>query len=230
MRAAAVIVLGVIGLAACGGSSPPAKSEADTSSLEGQGSKDKDKDTSDDSSSGSSASSSSASSPSTSAPAAASAPAASAAPAADSSAPPAAFHPAPSVTGTIDGKAFTPKVAQVLSPMKKDGRIQLVLTEASDCPSGGDKGDHATLTMLVPWSDGYKVDLASLKLGGKKGAAEIALSHGKTVSSTFKPSGTVTVVSAPMDKTSTGKLKVDLQSGDYMLAGTLDIEMCAAPK
>jgi hypothetical protein len=231
MRAAAVIVLGVIGLAACGGSSPPpAKSEADTSSLEGSSSS-KEKDTSDDSS-GSSASSSSPSAPSsaTPAPAPASAPAASAAPAADSSAPAAAFHPAPSVTGTIDGKAFTPKVAQVLSPMKKDGRIQLTLTEASDCPSGGDKGDHATLTMLVPWSDGYKVDLASLKLGGKKGPGEIALSHGKSVSATFKPSGTVTVVSAPMDKTSTGKLKVDLQSGDYMLAGTLDIEMCAAPK
>jgi hypothetical protein len=227
MRAAAVIVLGVIGLAACGGSSPPAKSEADTTSLEGSGaSKDKDKDTSDDSSSASS----SASSAATSAPAAAPPPAASAAPAADSAAPAAAFHPAPSVTGTIDGKPFTPKVAQVTAPMKKDGRIQLTLTEAADCPAGADKGDHTTLTLLVPWSDGYKVDLSALKLGGKKGGSEIALSHGKKDSTTFKPSGTVTVVSAPMDKTGTGKLKIDLQSGDYMLAGTIDIEMCVSPK
>ena len=40
----------------------------------------------------------------------------------------------------------------------------------------------------------------------------------------------MTVVSAPMDKGGKGKLKIDLQSGDYMLAGDLDIEMCAAAK
>jgi hypothetical protein len=116
--------------------------------------------------------------------------------------------------------------------MKKDGRILLSLTEATDCPAAGDaKSDHAALTLVVPWSDGYKVDLAALKLSGKKGAGEIGFRHSKKEpSATFKPSGTVTVVSAPTDKSATGKLKIDLQSGDYMLAGTLDVELCVAPK
>jgi hypothetical protein len=224
MRAAAVIVLGVIGLAACGGSPPPPPEApaADTSSLE----------------TGSGSDKSSKSSTDEAAPAASSAPAAapvaSSAPAAatGTDAPAAAFHPAPSATGTIDGKPFSPKVAQVIGPMKKDGRILLSLTEASECPAPGDaKTDHASMTLVVPWSDGYKVDVSALKLEGKKGAGEIGFRHGKKdLSTTFKPSGTVTVVSAPMDKGATGKLKIDLQSGDYMLAGTVDVELCVSPK
>ena len=221
MRAAAVIVLGVIGLAACGGSPPPPAEApaADTSSLEAKSASSKE--STDDT----------ASSAASSAPAAAPAPVASAAPTADTAAPAAAFHPGPSATGTIDGKPFSPKVAQVIGPMKKDGRITLSLTEATDCPGAGDKGDHASMLLVVPWSDGYKVDVSALKLAGKKGPAEIGFSRSKKdVSATFKPSGTVTVVSAPMDKGATGKLKIDLQSGDYMLAGTVDVEMCVAPK
>jgi hypothetical protein len=212
-------------LFACGGSTtpPPQTPSPDTSSLEASGSSSKDKDDSKESAPASS-----------DAPAPAAAPAASAAPKAapSDSAPAAAFHPAPSVTGAIDGKAFAPKVAQILAPMKKDGRIQVTLTEATDCPGAGDaKADPAKLTMTVPWQDGYKVDLSALKVTGKKGPGEIGFSPGnKGASATFKPSGTVTVVSAPMEKGGKGKLKIDLQSGDYMLAGDLDIEVCVAPK
>jgi hypothetical protein len=48
--------------------------------------------------------------------------------------------------------------------------------------------------------------------------------------SSFKPSGRVTIVKAPMDKDAVGKMKIDLQSGDYMLAGDLDVQVCVAPK
>jgi hypothetical protein len=219
----ALVLTASVVLFACGGSTtpPPQTPSSDTSSLEtsGSSSKDDSKDTAPASSD---------------APAPAAAPAASAAPAAapSDSAPAAAFHPAPSVTGAIDGKTFAPKVAQILAPMKKDGRIQVTLTEATDCPGAGDaKADHAKLTMVVPWQDGYKVDLSALKVSGKKGAGEIGFSPGaKGASATFKPSGTVTVVSAPMEKGGKGKLKIDLQSGDYMLAGDLDIEVCVSPK
>jgi hypothetical protein len=218
MRALAVTAS--VLLFACGGGAPapqtPSSSSPDTTSLE---------------SSSSSKDDSKASAPAASdAPAPAAAPAAPA-PAADAPAPAAAFHPAPSVNGLIDGTSFAPKVAQILGPMKKDGRILVTLTETTDCPGAGDaKGDHAKLTLLVPWSDGYKVDLAALK-GAKKGPSDIAFIAGKKgVSAGFKPSGSLTVVSAPMDKGGKGKLKIDLQSGDYMLAGDLDIEMCAAAK
>jgi hypothetical protein len=216
----ALVVTASVVFLACGGSAPsPQTPSTDTSSLEHSDSKD--------------APEGSAAPAASDSPAPAPAPAASAAPASDSasSAPAAAFHPAPSVTGAIDGTAFAPKVAQILAPMKKDGRIAVTLTEATECPVPGDaKGEHAKLTMVVPWQDGYKVDLSALKLSGKKGAGEIGFTGKKGGSSTFKPSGTVTVVSAPMDKGAKGKLKIDLQSGDYMLAGDLDIEVCVAPK
>jgi hypothetical protein len=220
MRALAVTASAVLFLA-CGGGTPAAQTpSADTTSLE--------------TSSSSSKADAKESAPAASdAPAPAAAPAASAAPAADApaSAPAGAFHPAPSVTGTIDGNAFAPKVAQILAPMKKDGRILVTITEGTDCPGAGDKGDHAKLTMVLPWSDGYKVDLSALKVSGKKGPGEITFSPGKKGGgASFKPSGSVTVVNAPTDKGAKGKLKIDLQSGDYMLAGDLDIEMCAAAK
>jgi hypothetical protein len=222
MRALFVIasVTSVLAAACGGGSEPPAKSSADTSSLESSG-------PSKEEAPAASAAPAAASEP---APAAATpAPAASAAAAAPAAG--GSFHPAPSVTGAIDGKPFNPKVAQVLAPMMKDGRMLITVTEATDCPAAGEKGDHPALTMLVPWQDGYKVDLASLKLAGKKGPAEIGFSRSKKdVSATFKPSGLVTVVSAPMEKGKMGKLKLDLQSGDFMLNGDLDIEVCASPK
>ncbi len=222
MRALVVVAAASI-LAACGGSSEPAQSpSSDTSSLESNGSS---KESSAEPASSSSASSEPAPA---AAPEPAPAPAASAAP---DSAPAAAFHPAPSVTGAIDGKPFNPKVAQVLGPVKKDGRMLITLTEATDCPAAGEKGEHPAIRLLVPWENGYKVDLSALKLGGKKGPGEIGFSRSKKdVSTTFKPSGNVTVVNAPSDKGATGKLKIDLQSGDYMLAGDIDIEMCAAAK
>ncbi len=107
-----------------------------------------------------------------------------------------------------------------------------LLTEGTDCPAPGGNKDATTLTLLVPWQDGYKVDLSALKRATKKGSGEIAFRPGgkKDPSATFKPSGTVTIVSAPMAKGATGKLKIDLQSGDYMLAGDLDIQVCVAPK
>jgi hypothetical protein len=227
MRAFVVTASVVLACAACGGSTPPAQSAStDTTSLESGGSSKE-------------APADSASPASTDAPAAAATPAAAstassassgAAAAAADSAPAATFHPAPSVTGAIDGQSFAPKVAQILVPLKKDGRAAITLTEASECPAPGDaKSDHATLTMVVPWQDGYKVDLASLKGTGKK-AGDISFKHGKKDAASFKPSGLVTVVSAPMEKGGKGKLKIDLQSGDYMLNGDLDIEVCVSPK
>jgi hypothetical protein len=216
MRIASVVV---IVLAACGGSTPPPESpSSDTSSLEAKGS---------------SSAEAPAESPSPAASAAPAAAAAAPSPSSDSTAAaPAsgAFHPAPSVTGMVDGQAFAPKVAQVVGPMKKDGRVLIALSESSDCPTAGGAKDDATLTMLVPWQDGYKIDLSALKRSAKKGPAEIAFNRGKKASASFKPSGTVTIVSAPMAKGATGKMKIDLQSGDYMLAGDLDIQICVAPK
>jgi hypothetical protein len=137
------------------------------------------------------------------------------------------------VTGAIDGKPFEPKLGRVTAKMGKDGRVVITLLEHGDCKSKPEAGD-AMLAMTVPWNAGEKADLSALKVG-KKGPGEISFvrigkGNKKEMSKSFKPSGTVTIVSAPTTANSTGKMKLDLQSGDYMLNGALDVQVCVAPK
>lgn len=210
-----LLVTSLVALVACGGAQKPAATEAaDTSSLE----------------TGSSATSTPGDAPAS---APASSPGATAAPAATADATPAAapVHPVPGATGAIDGKPFSPKLAQITGPVGKDGRVLIVIHEGSDCTPAAD----AAISLLVPYKDGYKTDLASLKRAKGAAANEAAfvrMADGKKrqVSSTFKPTGLVTIVSAPTQKDAIGKMKIDLQSGDYMLAGDLDVKVCAASK
>jgi hypothetical protein len=217
MRSTILPVCSLLALVACGGgTAKPAASEADTSSLEGPG----------------------ASTATTSAPA--SAPAAAAAPAASStasSAVPASItaavtgtgpvHPVPGATGDIDGKPFSPKLAQLAGPVQKDGRVLIVIHEGTDCVADVKSAD-ASMMLMVPWKDGYKTDLSALRRAKGGNMGEAAFLRKKQVSSTFKPSGLVTVVSAPTQKDAIGKMKIDLQSGGYILAGDLDVLVCGA--
>jgi hypothetical protein len=214
MRAA--LVSSLIVLLACGGGG--AQKPAETSSA----------DPPESTSSGSTASEDMPASASTSdsTPAPAPKPAATAAPA-PVDAPPAAFHPTPSVTGAIDGKPFNPKIARLLSPLMADGRVALTLTEGTTCDvTPGDP----TMTITVTWKKGYKTDLASLKRASKKSVNEIGFARaaGK-FSTTFKPTGTVQVVSAPTAKDATGKMKLDVTAGEYILAGDIDVLVCTSP-
>ena len=215
-----VAVSSLIVLVACGGSKKPADAPSETTSPE-------------------TSASSSSDMPATSESTSTAAPAASAAaPAASSDTPPAESspsHPVPNVTGSIDGKPFSPKMARVVQPMQKDGRILVNLDERTECGGGDAKAGETILTLTVPWEDGYKQDLGSLKRAGKKGPAEITLVRvagggKKDVSTTFKPSGRVTIVKAPTEMNSLGRLNIDLQSGDYMLSGDLDVQVCVDPK
>jgi hypothetical protein len=211
------LVCSILVLAACGGSSKPAATEADTSSLE--------------SSSASSASSSTTTAPvaATDAPPSA-APSTPDKPAAADAPPPAEYHPVPGATGDIDGKPFAPKLAQLAGPVMKDGRVLVMIHQGTDCvlPEEAKSGDGSML-LLVPWKDGYKTDLSALRRARGGSLGEAAFIRKKQVSSTFKPSGMITVVSAATQKGSVGKIKIDLQSGGYILAGDLDVKVCGAP-
>ncbi len=217
----AVLVSSLLFILACGGSKKPAESagepSSDTSASPGEATAPAD----------SSEASEGGAAPAASAAASAETPA--------ESAPAAAPAPAgPTVTGAIDGKPFSPKMAHVLHAMQKDGRLFVVLDEHTECGGESSPGEGA-LSMLVTWEDGYKVDLGSLKRGGKKGGGEVsfarAAGHGKKdFSAGFKPTGRLTVIKAPMEQGATGKINIDLQSGDYMLSGDLDVQTCVSPK
>ncbi len=206
-------------IAACGGTKKPAE-PPESPSPETNSSASGDTTTDSDAGSSEAPAASASSAPAEAAPEAAPAPAAS---------------PSPTVTGMIDGKPFAPKMARITHPMQKDGRIAIVLDERMDCGGGDAKPGDGIMTMTVTLEDGYKVDLGSLKRGGKKGGGEISFvrigSGGKKdFSATFKPTGRVTVVHAPMEQNAVGKLNIDLTSGDYMLSGDLDLQACVAPK
>jgi hypothetical protein len=232
------IALGIVTLcSACGGgdAQKPAASPADTSSLEhehesggpsggsapsGGGSASSGSGGSDDSSSSKSSASSSSKSSGGGAGGGDSGSAAAAAPA--------SVHPTPAATGAIDGKPFSPKIGRAMAAMQKDGRLLVTLTEGTDCAASPKGGDG--LSFLLEWKDGYKTDVGSLKRATKPGGGEVGFSRGGSVSKSFKPTGRVTVVSAPTDANATGKIKLDVQSGDFMLAGDLDVLLCVAAK
>ncbi len=113
--------------------------------------------------------------------------------------------------------------------MQKDGRLLVTLIEGTDC-AASPKAGEGSLSILLEWKDGYKTDVGSLKRATKPGGGEVGFSRGGAVSKSFKPTGRVTVVSAPTDANATGKLKLDVQSGDFMLAGDLDVLLCVAAK
>jgi hypothetical protein len=222
------VVLGcsLVALVACGGAPKPAATEgSDTASLEpspSAGSAGSEQPSAAPPASATAASSPAPSSSST----AATAPA-------DTSAAAAPAHPAPASTGAIDGQPFAPKFAQVAGPVTKDGRRLVMLHEGTECASPADasKPGMASMMLMVPWNDGFKVDLASLKRAKKNDLGEaafvrIAANKKKDVSTTFKPTGLVTVVSAPTKKDGVGKMKIDLQNGDYLLVGDLEINNC----
>jgi hypothetical protein len=224
-RVAAVSILFAAAVA-CGGAKKPAESAADTASLESSGGGSKPASAAPAAAEDAGSSSGDSSAPSSS-------PAANSA-TTDTSAPAGSAHPAPAVTGLIDGKPFTPKIARVTGKPQKDGRVLLTLDEThTDCsgPATAAPGD-AVLTMLVTWENGYKSDLGSLKRSTvKKPNGEITFYRAraggkKDVSPTFKPSGTVTILKAPSEPMATGSMKIDMQSGDYMLAGDLDVLVC----
>ena len=123
-----------------------------------------------------------------------------------------------------------PKLAKVTGAAQKDGRMFVTLTEHTDCAAAPTAGE-GLLTMLIAWQDGYKTDLGSLRRTAGKGPPEITFLRASAASKmqpskTFKASGTVTIVSAPKEAGATGKMKIDLQAGDYILAGNLDIQVC----
>ena len=78
--------------------------------------------------------------------------------------------------------------------------MRIVLHDFTDCTSGAApmrKPGDASMMLMVPWKDGYKVDLAALKRAKKTDHGEAAFvrvgaDNKSAVSPTFKPTGRLT--------------------------------------
>ena len=91
------------------------------------------------------------------------------------------------------------------------------------------------LTVMLPWRDGFKAEVSSAKHGGKKDGAVMSFGRvGGTrkpaMSKTFRPSGTLAVVSAPKGPNEVGRVTLDVTSGAYRLFGDADVELCGSTK
>jgi thiol-disulfide isomerase/thioredoxin len=127
---------------------------------------------------------------------------------------------------TLD-HSFAPKVARLTA--RKNGRVVLNLSRLADCASSGppNAGDPQ-MTLMVPWREGYKADLAALQRLAMFN--RVTESDKSGVSKAFKPTGTIRIVSAPTTKNAVGKISLNLTSDDYNVAGDLDVLVCVSPK
>jgi len=142
----------------------------------------------------------------------------------------------PTSRGSIDGHPFAPKLGHIMGKMHKDGRVAVSFTERSDCtPLANLEPGSGVLTVVVPWKEGYQAQLGSGKHAGKRKAGAISFARMSAArkpqpSRSFKPMGTLAVVSAPKSANGVGKVTLDVTSGDYRLVGEFDVDLCGSSK
>jgi thiol-disulfide isomerase/thioredoxin len=142
----------------------------------------------------------------------------------------------PTSRGSIDGQPFAPKLGHIMGKMHKDGRVAVSFTERTDCtPLANLEPGSGVLTVVVPWKEGYQAQLGAGKRSGKHKAGAISFARMTAArkpqaSRSFKPMGTLAVVSAPKSANGVGKVTLDVTSGDYRLVGDFDVDLCGASK
>jgi hypothetical protein len=166
--------------------------------------------------------------------AASAAPSASASAAADMPAAPAAAPEAapppveafPSATGTLDGKPWDLKGAGTAGPVQKDGSVLIGLGNYDiDCGVHAATAGDRTIVLQIPWKEGAKLDLAKLK---KTDVWATSVDDKKKVAAlkTFKPTGKVEVLAAPTKEKSSGRIKIELKSGNDTITAEVPVKFC----
>ena len=161
------------------------------------------------------------------------------APGAGASAPGAPVRTPATLAGAIGGKPFH-AVAACVAGSKDAGRVYVEIYDAKDVdvttgcgmmPAGA---DARKIGVVLPWSDGAKLDVASLK-PSKDGPLFFVMSRTanptkmdrKDAGKELKPTGTIEVLKAPAQKGSVGRIKLNLAIGKDKLGGEVDVDVIA---
>jgi hypothetical protein len=139
-----------------------------------------------------------------------------------------AFQP---VGGTLNGAAWQLKGAATVGPIK-DGTVTIALANyLLDCGAHEQTPDDRLITLVIPWKARTKLDLGALK--GAEATATFIDEKKKKVTPIkgFKAKGTLEVVAAPTGMKSSGRIKIDLQSGKDgkdTITAEIPVKVCVA--
>jgi hypothetical protein len=87
--------------------------------------------------------------------------------------------------------------------------------------------------VFLPWSDGAKLDVATLKAGKEPEMFVMATTSNpkrmdrQDVGKDIRPKGTIEVLKAPRKKGEVGRIKLDLTAGNDKLTGEIDVDVMA---
>jgi hypothetical protein len=151
-------------------------------------------------------------------------------------APPAPQRTPPTLEGQLLGKPFK-AVAACAIKGAQPGTVALEIYDVKDfdvskqCMSLPLVEGARKIGLLLPWKEGEKVDVASLKIT-KDYAEGYVMEVGankklsrKDFNKDFKPKGTVEILRAPKQNGGVGRLRVSMTSGKDKLNGEVDVEI-----
>jgi len=147
----------------------------------------------------------------------------------DPGTPPPPAEPFQSVLGTLGGKPWELKGAGTAGPVQKDGSVVITLGNyLIDCSAHVAGPDDRTITLTIPWKAHAKVELATLK--ATEAAATFIDEKKKKATPVkgWKPKGTVEVMGAPTGAKSSGRIKIELTSGNDAITAEVPVKLCFA--
>lgn len=141
------------------------------------------------------------------------------------SAPAEAFQP---VSGTLDGKPFELKGAGTAGPIRADGNVQVTLANYSiDCGHHAATPEDRTITITIPWKAKTRLDLSALAAKETSATAFDEKKKKPMPIRSWKPKGTVDVLTAPTRAKSSARIKIELTNGkDTSLTAEIPVRLC----
>jgi hypothetical protein len=143
------------------------------------------------------------------------------------------------LAGAIDGKPFHGVAACVIGQGKAPGKVYIEIYDVKDfdvkktCGRLPAVPDARKIGVLLPWSAGAKLDVATIKASEDPDMFVMATTANpkkfdrKDVGKEIKPTGTIQVLNAPVQKGAVGRIKLDLTTGGDKLTGEIDVDVMA---
>lgn len=145
----------------------------------------------------------------------------------------------PTLAGALAGKPFHGIAACVAGQGKDPGKVYVDIYDVKDmdvkkgCGMLPPVPGARKIGVFLPWSDGAKLDVATLKAGKEPAMFVMATTSNpkkmdcKDVGRDIRPKGTIEVWKAPRKKGEVGRIKLDLTTSNDKLTGEIDVDVMA---